>query len=265
MAEAAFKDFDDAENRIDRPGERVLIDYEFHGDVVGGTVVIKGGSVHGTVEGIEVFVDGLVDGKVTAKMLTVSAGGSLRGEGRADMARIAGNVRGLIIAETALVKSTARIEGYVLADSWGVEPGAQVKATIYAEAGVSTRQSLVDTARAGLARAEAKASGVAPAREEVPAVEPAVEETVAEAKPAARRPVLPLRAPEPVEQEPDQLARDLRETVIRELGHPAAAPVAPVQVAVPAREPARGDMPAIGRLFRLDGAVSGDDRRPRII
>lgn len=255
MAEAALKDFDEAPNRIERPGESVVVDYEFHGDVVAGTVVVKGGSVHGSIEALEVYVDGMVEGRVSAKLLTVSAEGALHGEGHGEVARISGKVRGLLIADTVLVKKSARVEGYVLADSWGVEPGAQVKATIYAEDGISTRADLVETARTGLARAAAKASAPQERPRPVPeriVDEPSHEEIrIADARAVAKGP-----------DADDRLERDLRETVIRELAQPAQEPI----VLASARPvmPKPMEEAAIGRLFRLDGSESASGR-PHIL
>lgn len=263
------------QGRIERPGEHVTVDGDHVGDIVAGKVTVaRGGSLKGEVDAPEVIVEGSLEGKVRAEILTQIAGGTMSGEFAVTMARLAGHAKGLVIAETALVKRTSRIEGYVLADSWGVEPGACVRATVFSEPGVSTRSDLLDTARTGLARAKARADGI-PAQA-VPA-QPEPEEPAPVREVEEPVDVTPLRsfvrpaAPSPRVE--DDLEREIRETLMPSraaaasvASHPATMvrpSQAPVASAPVAPKPAAPQAAAISRFFRADDMRSATG--PRIL
>lgn len=267
MSDDAFDDFGSpVMTRIERPGEHVVVDGVHVGDIVAGKVTIsESASFRGEIDAPEVIVNGTLDGKVRAEILTQSSQGILRGEFVVTMARLAGNTKGLIIAETALVKKTSRVEGYVLADSWGVEPGASVRATIFAESGVSARKDLVNTARTGLARAEAR-NAAQPSPEPAPApVAPEPEAIDVTPRRPVQRPVVPAPLTASVDGD---LEREIRES-LSPLARPPEAKAArydeivPVQPPAP-RRPVSQEVPAISRFFRVDPA-DAPAGRPRII
>ena len=73
-------------------------------------------------------IDGLIDGDVDARSITVLEGARIEGDVGADSIIIHGVVRGVIRAAAIAVKKTVRIEGELRYQTLTVDTGARVEA-----------------------------------------------------------------------------------------------------------------------------------------
>lgn len=72
----------------------------------------------------DVQIDGVVEGDVRARSLTLSEGAEITGQIEAEMVQIRGNVQGQITADQVELGSTARVTGDVVHSVLSVEAGA---------------------------------------------------------------------------------------------------------------------------------------------
>ncbi|AKM08264.1 bactofilin family protein [Pelagerythrobacter marensis] len=91
--------------------------------VIGADVTIKGDVTAST----ELHVDGRIEGDVTCDSLVQGESSVIEGAVSAEIARLAGQVRGSITARQLVVLKSARIEGDVHYDALTIEQGAQVE------------------------------------------------------------------------------------------------------------------------------------------
>ncbi len=73
-------------------------------------------------------IDGLIDGDVDARSITVLEGARIEGDVGADSIVIHGVVRGIVRAAAIAVKKTARVEGELRYQTLTIDPGASVEA-----------------------------------------------------------------------------------------------------------------------------------------
>lgn len=71
-------------------------------------------------------IDGVVDGDISSKTLTVGEGAEVHGAIEAESLRICGTVEGEVTAKTVILTKTARVYGDVLHESLSVEAGALI-------------------------------------------------------------------------------------------------------------------------------------------
>ncbi|PZU50614.1 MAG: cell shape determination protein CcmA [Sphingomonas sp.] len=90
--------------------------------VLGADVVISGN----ITAGVDLHLDGRVDGDVTCASLVQGAGSVIRGAVTAETARLAGTVDGSINAKELVIQASARITGDVTYEKLTIEPGGQV-------------------------------------------------------------------------------------------------------------------------------------------
>jgi cytoskeletal protein CcmA (bactofilin family) len=90
--------------------------------VLGADVTIDGN----VSAGVDLHLDGRVNGDVSCASLVQGAGSVIRGAVRAETARLAGTVEGSIEAGDLVVQTSARIIGDVTYDKLTIEPGGQV-------------------------------------------------------------------------------------------------------------------------------------------
>lgn len=74
----------------------------------------------------DVQIDGIVDGDISSKTLTVGEGAEVHGAIEAETLRICGSVEGEVSAKTVILTKTARVYGDVLHESLSVEAGALI-------------------------------------------------------------------------------------------------------------------------------------------
>ncbi len=74
----------------------------------------------------DIHLDGRVEGDVLCATLTLGATGSVKGEIRADKAKLAGHVEGTVVVRDLAVDATARISGDMAYDSVSIATGAHV-------------------------------------------------------------------------------------------------------------------------------------------
>lgn len=74
----------------------------------------------------DVQIDGVVDGDISSKTLTVGEGAEVHGAIEAESLRICGTVEGEVMAKTVILTKTARVYGDVLHESLSVEAGALI-------------------------------------------------------------------------------------------------------------------------------------------
>lgn len=80
----------------------------------GSSVISHQLSVHGDFSSTgDILIDGTVEGDVTAKVLAVGEGGSIKGAITADSVTIAGTVNGQIRAKIVSLSRTARVQGEI--------------------------------------------------------------------------------------------------------------------------------------------------------
>lgn len=72
----------------------------------------------------EVQIDGVVDGNVTSRSLTVGEKGTINGSVSADSVRVCGAISGEITARNVVLAKTARVEGDVIHETLTMESGA---------------------------------------------------------------------------------------------------------------------------------------------
>lgn len=90
--------------------------------IFGADTVIKGD----VTASADLHVDGRIDGDIACAALVQGETGQITGAVRADSARLAGKLKGSIIASELVILRTARIEGDVFYDALTIEQGAQV-------------------------------------------------------------------------------------------------------------------------------------------
>lgn len=89
------------------------------------SIIAHGLTVSGNVCGAgEVQIDGVIEGDVECRMLTVGINGIVSGQVRADQVRLHGQVTGEIHAKSVFLASTSRVVGDVTHESLAIEPGA---------------------------------------------------------------------------------------------------------------------------------------------
>jgi len=92
----------------------------------GSSVISHQLSVHGDFSSTgDILIDGTVEGDVTAKVLAVGEGGSIKGAITADSVTIAGTVNGQIRAKIVSLSRTARVQGEIWNESISIEQGAR--------------------------------------------------------------------------------------------------------------------------------------------
>lgn len=75
----------------------------------------------------DVQVDGVIEGDVNARSLTVSEGAAVKGEITAAKVCIRGEVQGQVTAETVELGPTARVVGDIVHSSLSIEAGAYIE------------------------------------------------------------------------------------------------------------------------------------------
>jgi cytoskeletal protein CcmA (bactofilin family) len=90
--------------------------------VFGADIAIRGD----VVASAELHIDGKVEGDMTCTTLVQGASSEIVGAVKAESARLAGTVRGSIVAGELVILKSARIEGDVFYDSLTIEQGAAV-------------------------------------------------------------------------------------------------------------------------------------------
>ena len=108
--------------------------------VLGADVVISGN----ITAGVDLHLDGRVDGDVTCASLVQGAGSVIRGAVTAETARLAGTVDGSIHAKELVIQASARITGDVTYEKLTIEPGGQVDGRLsHRTAGAAPKVELV--------------------------------------------------------------------------------------------------------------------------
>ena len=74
----------------------------------------------------DLHVDGRIEGDIACAALVQGETGEITGAVRAESARLAGHLKGSIVAGELVILRTARIEGDVFYDALTIEQGAQV-------------------------------------------------------------------------------------------------------------------------------------------
>lgn len=74
----------------------------------------------------DVQIDGIVNGDISSKTLTVGEGAEVHGAIEAEALRICGTVEGEVSAKTVILTKTARVYGDVVHESLSVEAGALI-------------------------------------------------------------------------------------------------------------------------------------------
>ncbi len=93
-------------------------------------------TVTGNISGSgDIHLDGVVDGDVACKTLTLGSGGRVRGNIVADRATLGGTVDGTVSASTLTIEKSARISGDLAYDNVSIETGAQVDGRVAHRAG----------------------------------------------------------------------------------------------------------------------------------
>jgi len=90
--------------------------------VIGADVVIKG-NIEASAD---LHVDGTVEGDIACASLVQGQGSLIQGAITAESARLAGTVKGTVIARELVILKSARIEGDVQYDALTIEHGATV-------------------------------------------------------------------------------------------------------------------------------------------
>lgn len=78
----------------------------------------------------DIQVDGIVEGDVTSRGLTVGEGASVRGAVVAETVRVYGAVTGTITANSVVLASTAKVDGDITHGSLSMEAGAALAGQI---------------------------------------------------------------------------------------------------------------------------------------
>lgn len=90
--------------------------------VIGADVVIRG-NIEASAD---LHVDGTVEGDIACASLVQGQGSLIQGAITAESARLAGTVKGTVIARELVILKSARIEGDVQYDALTIEHGATV-------------------------------------------------------------------------------------------------------------------------------------------
>ena len=99
-----------------------------HTEDDGVSVIGGAATVIGDVTGPgEIEVEGIVEGTVRGRRVTVREGGHVEGEIVAESVCIRGSVTGPVTAETVAVTRTARIIGSITHKELSIEPGAYLE------------------------------------------------------------------------------------------------------------------------------------------
>ena len=93
--------------------------------------------------GVDLHLDGRVDGDVSCASLVQGAGSVIRGAVSADSARLAGTVDGSINAKELVIQASARITGDVTYEKLTIEPGGQVDGRFTHRANAAPKVELV--------------------------------------------------------------------------------------------------------------------------
>ncbi|TPE61390.1 polymer-forming cytoskeletal protein [Sandaracinobacter neustonicus] len=93
--------------------------------------------------GVDLHLDGRVDGDVSCASLVQGAGSVIRGAVTADSARLAGTVDGSINAKELVIQASARITGDVTYEKLTIEPGGQVDGRFTHRANAAPKVELV--------------------------------------------------------------------------------------------------------------------------
>lgn len=112
----------------------------------GGTFSVLGADVtiDGNISaGVDLHLDGRVNGDVSCASLVQGAGSVIRGAVKAETARLAGTVEGSIDAGDLVVQASARITGDVTYDKLTIEPGGQVDGRFSPRAAPAPKVELV--------------------------------------------------------------------------------------------------------------------------
>ena len=84
--------------------------------------------IRGDVESAgDVQIDGLIEGDVTSRSLTLGQGAHVKGSIYADMATIAGTISGQINAKNVTIAKSARVQGDVIHETLSIEAGAYLE------------------------------------------------------------------------------------------------------------------------------------------
>ena len=79
----------------------------------------------GSVESAgDIQIDGVIEGDVSSRTLTVSDTATVRGSVAADTVRVAGTVKGGINAKSVTLTRTAKVEGDIVHQALAIESGA---------------------------------------------------------------------------------------------------------------------------------------------
>lgn len=84
--------------------------------------------IRGDVESAgDVQIDGLIEGDVTSRSLTLGQGAHVKGSIYAEMATIAGTISGQINAKNVTIAKSARVQGDVVHETLAIEAGAYLE------------------------------------------------------------------------------------------------------------------------------------------
>jgi len=75
-------------------------------------------------------VDGVVDGDITSRTLTIGENAKVNGSISADRMRICGTVTGQLRAESVVLAKTAKVQGDVIHETLEIEAGAFIEGSI---------------------------------------------------------------------------------------------------------------------------------------
>ena len=84
--------------------------------------------IRGDVESAgDIQIDGLIEGDIKSRSLTLGQGAHVKGSIYADLATIAGTISGQINAKNVTIAKTARVQGDVVHESLAIEAGAYLE------------------------------------------------------------------------------------------------------------------------------------------
>jgi cytoskeletal protein CcmA (bactofilin family) len=95
------------------------------------SILAEGLRIEGNIraEG-KIKIDGEVNGDIAGDCIILGQASHIKGNVRADIVVVMGNVEGNIDAETLEIKSSARLKGDMCAEKLSVEPGASLEGTV---------------------------------------------------------------------------------------------------------------------------------------
>lgn len=97
-----------------------------------GTDVVVTGDIAASVD---LHVDGTVTGDITCSSLVQGADSAITGAIKAESVRIAGTIKGTVVAQSIVILASARIEGDLAYDSLTVEQGARIEGRLVPNGG----------------------------------------------------------------------------------------------------------------------------------